>query len=90
MARRQSLSSFPLQIASWRGGALPLTPAELHVLGPGDFLLREYRNLNLHEPVNLYIAYFPFAAHRRHHTFSERLPPGRGLDAARFRSVAHS
>jgi len=56
---RRSLSSFPLQIGLWRGGALPLTPAELNVLGPGDFLMREYRTPRLPEPVNLYIAYFP-------------------------------
>jgi len=51
------LSSFPPQIQNWRGRDLHLTQGELEVLGPGQFLMRDYD-----EPasaVNLFIAFFP-------------------------------
>jgi EpsI family protein len=56
---RQDLDSFPLQIGAWQGTPLPLGADELQVLGPGHFLLRDYRNPMTAQPVNLYIAYFP-------------------------------
>jgi EpsI family protein len=56
---RQPLSSFPMQIGEWRGMSLPITADELNVLGPGEFLMRDYRARSAREPLNLYIAYFP-------------------------------
>jgi EpsI family protein len=58
----QALSSFPTQLGPWSAKDLPLDQQTLDVLGPGDFLLREY-----HDPseesklpfVDLFIAYFP-------------------------------
>jgi EpsI family protein len=55
---RRALSLFPEQIGEWQGSPLPVTTGEQKVLGPGDFLLREYRSLTAPAPVELYIAYF--------------------------------
>ena len=55
----QDISNFPMRIGSWSGKQLSLDPDELAVLGPGEFLVRDYRQ-SVNEPaVNLYIAYFP-------------------------------
>lgn len=56
---RLALAVFPMQIGGWQGTQLPLTEDELTVLGPGEFLMRDYRKASVAEPVNLYIAYFP-------------------------------
>lgn len=53
-----SLSSFPSQIGGMSSQDLTLTPDELNVLGPGQFLLRNYSAAG-GAFVNLYIAYFP-------------------------------
>lgn len=55
---RQPLSSFPLAIGDWQGTPLSLSADDLSVLGPGEFLLRNYRSSS-GELVNLYIAYYP-------------------------------
>lgn len=53
-----ALSSFPAQLGSWQGIPRSLTPAELGVLGPGEFLLRDYLRSPSTPPVNLFIAYY--------------------------------
>ncbi len=55
---RLPLSSFPFQIGSWHGTSLPISAEALSVLGPGEFLMRDYENA-VGDPVSLYIAYFP-------------------------------
>src|SRR5579872_564038 len=55
----EALSAFPMQISSWSGTPLSLSADELAVLGPGEFLLRDYQGSANEPPVNLYIAYFP-------------------------------
>ena len=60
MPPRQLLSEFPQQLGSWVGNDVPIPQDALEVLGPGDFLLRIYRNQGRPEPyVDLFIAYFP-------------------------------
>ena len=39
------LSSLPLQFAGWQGADLPFAPQTLAVLGPGEFLQRQYRRI---------------------------------------------
>jgi EpsI family protein len=59
---RPALSSFPAQLASWTGKDVPLDQDTLRVLGPGDFLLRGYRDPSPESPspfVEFFIAYFP-------------------------------
>lgn len=53
------LSSFPVQLGDWKGRDLTLTPGELEVLGPGQFLMRDYVNSVSGSTVNLFIAFFP-------------------------------
>jgi EpsI family protein len=48
-----------MQINSWSGTSLALSSDQLAVLGPGDFLLRDYKRAPTDPAVNLYIAYFP-------------------------------
>ena len=56
---RGDLSSFPMQIRDWQAKDLTLSPGELEVLGPGQFLLRDYASAAVDPPMNLFIAFFP-------------------------------
>jgi EpsI family protein len=72
---RESLSSLPSQIDGWKGTDEPLDQATLDILGPGEFLVRDYENTTQESQpqsltpqsqppqsqpwINLYIAYFP-------------------------------
>jgi EpsI family protein len=59
---RPPLSLFPAQLSSWTGKDIPLDPDSLRVLGPGDFLLRSYHDVNPQSTapsVDFFIAYFP-------------------------------
>jgi EpsI family protein len=57
---RQALPSFPQQLGSWEGTDVAIDDDALKVLGPGDFLLRVYRDeQSTQPPVDLFIAYFP-------------------------------
>jgi len=61
---RASLSSLPLQIDGWTGTDEALDQQTLDILGPGEFLVRDYENASQPQPqpqpwINLYIAYFP-------------------------------
>jgi EpsI family protein len=53
------LSSLPPQIANWHGTDLKLSPGELEVLGPGQFLVRDYVDSGTGFALNLFIAFFP-------------------------------
>ncbi len=56
---RAPLSQFPEQLGAWKGVDVPLTADVLQVLGPGDFLLRIYRNPAVEQPdIDIFIAYF--------------------------------
>jgi len=54
-----SLRNFPLILGDWQGRDLPISADTLQVLGPGDFLARDYFDLSKHEGANLFIAFFP-------------------------------
>jgi EpsI family protein len=57
---RPPLHSFPAQLGTWTGVDMPIDQEQLDLLGPGDFLLRDYSPQADTDPaVNLYIAYFP-------------------------------
>jgi EpsI family protein len=57
---RSPLSSFPPQLGNWSSRDIPLDKETLDVLGPGEFLLRDYRDRGSALPyVNLFLAYFP-------------------------------
>jgi exosortase D (VPLPA-CTERM-specific) len=57
---RASLSSLPSQIDGWTGVDSLLDRRTLDILGPGEFLYRDYENVDrTQSPINLYIAYFP-------------------------------
>ena len=67
---RASLSSLPLQIGGWTGTDDPLDKQTLDILGPGEFLMRDYQLASPPQPqaetqpqpepwINLYVAYFP-------------------------------
>jgi EpsI family protein len=57
---RQPLQSFPQEVGTWQGTDVAIDEDALQVLGPGDFLLRVYRDeQNAQLPVDLFIAYFP-------------------------------
>jgi EpsI family protein len=62
IAPRPPLSSFPIQMGDWSGADVAIPPETLHVLGPGDFLLRGYRDSSSKTDlpyVDLFLAYFP-------------------------------
>lgn len=57
---RLPLRSFPLRIWNWTGSDVSIARDVLDTLGPGDFLLRAYRDSDASQPpVDLFIAYFP-------------------------------
>ena len=58
---RESLSSLPLQLDGWTGTDSVLDQETLDILGPGEFLVRDYENASQSTlpPISLYIAYFP-------------------------------
>ena len=57
---RLALQSFPTQLSAWTGTDFAIPKDVLEVLGPGDFLFRDYQNPAEKQPsVNLFIAYFP-------------------------------
>jgi len=58
---REPLSSLPSEISGWAGIDIPIDQETLDILGPGEFLVRDYQNPSQpQEPgINLYIAYFP-------------------------------
>jgi EpsI family protein len=53
------LSSFPVNIAGWSGRNLQLSAGELEVLGPGQFMMRDYVNPAGDFFINLFVAFFP-------------------------------
>lgn len=58
--QRPPLSSFPQRLGEWDGTDVAIQKETLDVLGPGDFLLRIYRNEARPQPdTDLFIAYFP-------------------------------
>ena len=56
---RQSLAEFPRVLDSWTGSDIQIDKETRDVLGPGDFLQREYGENNPEPAVDLFIAYFP-------------------------------
>jgi exosortase D (VPLPA-CTERM-specific) len=57
---RVALSSLPEQIDGWTGVDEALDQQTLDILGPGEFLVRDYENASQRQPfINLYVAYFP-------------------------------
>jgi EpsI family protein len=55
-----SLSSLPSQVDGWTSTDETLDQQTLDILGPGDFLVRDYENASQPQPwINLYLAYFP-------------------------------
>ncbi len=57
---RLPLSSFPDHLGKWAGTSVPMSKEVLDILGPGDYLLRDYEDSsNAEPPVGLFLAYFP-------------------------------
>jgi EpsI family protein len=57
---RLPLKSLPNQIGLWTGTDVSIGKDVLDTLGPGDFLLRDYRDGRQSQPsLDLFIAYFP-------------------------------
>jgi EpsI family protein len=54
-----SLQNFPLSVGDWEGKNLPIDSQTRQVLGPGDYLSRDYFNSSHSEMLNLFIAFFP-------------------------------
>ena len=59
LPQREPLESFPYDIKSWSSVDVPLSKDVREVLGPGDFLLRNYHDGATNSEVDLFIAYFP-------------------------------
>jgi len=60
LPQRPPLSYFPDKLGNWTGNNVEIAKDSLAVLGPGDFLLRVYRNDAQTQPyTDLFIAYFP-------------------------------
>ncbi len=56
---RQPLASFPSTLGDWTSSDVPISQEVRDILGPGDFLLRDYQDPAGGADVALFIAYFP-------------------------------
>ncbi|HUM04207.1 MAG TPA: VPLPA-CTERM-specific exosortase XrtD [Terriglobales bacterium] len=56
---RVPLSSFPQDLDRWTGKDLAIDDQSLEVLGPGEFLHRDYSSSDAHPPADLFVAYYP-------------------------------
>jgi EpsI family protein len=57
---REPIGTLPSHIDGWTGTDETLDQQTLEILGPGEFLVRDYENATASQPwINLYIAYFP-------------------------------
>jgi EpsI family protein len=56
---RPPLASFPHALGGLNSVDIPIATDILNVLGPGDFLLRDYRDTTGTRNVYLFVAYFP-------------------------------
>jgi EpsI family protein len=56
---RSPLSSFPKTLGVWTSTDIAIKKDVLDVLGPGDFLLRDYQRPDISSDVTLFVAYFP-------------------------------
>jgi EpsI family protein len=56
---RQPLVSFPRTLGGWTSVDIPISQEVRDILGPGDFLLRDYQEPASGAEVDLFIAYFP-------------------------------
>jgi EpsI family protein len=59
LAPRQPLASFPRTLGDWTSSDVPISQEVRDILGPGDFLLRDYQETANAADVDLFIAYFP-------------------------------
>jgi exosortase D (VPLPA-CTERM-specific) len=82
---RAPLNSLPSQIDGWTATDDPLDKQTLDILGPGEFLVRDYRDASQLQPwINLYIAYFPSQrAGDTPHSPSHCLPGGGWIPTSR-------
>ena len=80
---RAPLSSLPLEIDGWTGTDSTLDQQTLDILGPGDFLQRDYENASRRSPARTMDrslhCLLSFAKDRRYHPFAEPLPARRGM-----------
>ncbi|MGH8035660.1 MAG: exosortase C-terminal domain/associated protein EpsI [Lysobacterales bacterium] len=56
---RNQLSSFPAQVAEWKGRELVITDETRRILGDGEFLHRIYTSSPETPAVDFFLAYFP-------------------------------
>jgi len=57
---RQPLASFPSNLGPWTGSEIEIPQDVREILGPGEFLLRVYRNPSAQNAyADLFLAYFP-------------------------------
>jgi len=56
---RAPLSSFPHTLGNWTSTDIAISKDVLDILGPGDFLLRDFTDSQTKSAVGLFIAYFP-------------------------------
>ncbi len=50
----------PSEIGNWKGVDKPISQQELDILGPGEYLMRDYESVNQpKQTINVYIPFFP-------------------------------
>ncbi len=49
----------PFQIGDWEGSDVPIKQDERDILGPGEYLKRDYENASQPAKINLFIPFFP-------------------------------
>ncbi len=53
------VGSLPSQIGGWTGRDIPISQEDLDILGPGEYLRRDYENESQPQPITLYVPFLP-------------------------------
>lgn len=86
---RLSLETFPAELGAWTGTDYAIPPDELAVLGPGEFLERDYQNPQApQDSINLFIAYFPSQTTNDTPHSPQHCLPGAGWTAVENKRIA--
>jgi exosortase D (VPLPA-CTERM-specific) len=83
---RQTLLDFPMQVERWQGTTYPLEKEYVEVLRFDDYLLADYRSLEL-VPVNFYVAYYRSQQKGQSAHSPRTCIPGGGWEISSLRTV---
>jgi EpsI family protein len=55
----EHVGSLPSQIGGWTGEDIPISQEDIDILGPGEYLQRDYKDASRLQKINLYVPFLP-------------------------------